>query len=106
MARMRFEIVLAPEAARQLRAPRSHVRAELRDAIERHLRHEPEKISRSRIKRLHGLARPQYRLRVGEVRMFYDVEEDRVEVLAIIDKAQAAAWLEEEGEGTEKGGGG
>jgi len=100
---MRFNIVLAPEAARQLRALSSHVRAEVLDAIERHLRHEPEKLSRSRIKRLRGLARPQYRLRVGEVRVFYDVEEERVEVLAIIDKAQAAAWLEEEGEGTEEG---
>lgn len=38
--------------------------------------------------------------------MFYDVEEERVEVLAVIDKAQAAAWLEEEGEGTEEGRGG
>lgn len=104
LARMRFDIVLAPEAVRQLRALRSHVRAEVRDAIERHLRHEPEKLSRSRIRRLRGLARPQYRLRVGKVRVFYDVEEDRVEVLAIIDKAQAAAWLEEEGEGTDEGG--
>ena len=102
---MRFDIVLAPEAARQLRALRSHIRGEVRDAIELHLRHEPEKLSRSRIQRLKGLARPQYRLRVGEVRVFYDVEEDRVEILAIIDKAQAAAWLQEEGEGAEEGSG-
>jgi mRNA-degrading endonuclease RelE of RelBE toxin-antitoxin system len=102
---MRFDIVLAPEAARQLRSLRSHIRAEIRDAIERHLRHEPEKLNRSRIKRLRGLARPQYRLRVGEVRVFHDVREDRVEVLAIIDKAQAAEWLEEEGQGSEEGAG-
>ena len=101
---MRHDIVLALSAVRQLRALRAHVRAEVRDAIERHLRHQPEQVSRSRIKRLRGLTRPQYRLRVGEVRVFYDIEEDRVEVLAIIDKAQAAAWLEEEGEGAEKGG--
>jgi hypothetical protein len=36
------------------------------------------------------------------VRVFYDVREDRVEVLAIIDKAQAAEWLEEEGQGSEE----
>lgn len=102
---MRFDIVLAPGAARQLRALRSHIRAEVRDAIERHLRREPEKLSRSRIKRLRGLARPQYRLRVGEVRVFYDVEEDRVEILAIVGKAQATAWLEEEGNGAEESGG-
>ncbi len=106
MARIRHDIVLAPAAVRQLRALRAHVRGQVRDAIERHLRHEPGKISRSRIKRLRGLSRPQYRLRVGEVRVFYDIEEDRVEVLAIIDKAQAAAWIEEAGEGTEESGGG
>ena len=93
---MRHDIVLAPEAARQLRALRAHLRAEVVDAIELHLRHEPEKVSRSRIKRLRGLARPQYRLRVGEVRVFYDVQESRVEVLAVIDKAEAAKWLEAE----------
>ena len=38
--------------------------------------------------------------------MSYDIEEDRVEVLAIIDKAQALAWIEEAGEGTEESGGG
>jgi hypothetical protein len=35
------------------------------------------------------------------VRVFYDVEEDRVEILAVIDKAEASAWLEAEGEGDE-----
>ena len=79
---MRYDIVLAPEAARQLRSLRAHVRGEVTDGIERHLRHEPDKLSRSRIKRLRGLAGPQYRLRVGEVRVFYDIEEDRVEILA------------------------
>ncbi len=101
---MRHDIVLAPTAVGQLRAMPAHIRAQVRDAIEQHLRHEPEKVSRSRIKRLRGLSRPQYRLRVGEVRVFYDIEEERVEVLAIIDKARAAAWLGEEGEETEKGG--
>jgi hypothetical protein len=47
--------------------------------------------------RLRGLDRPQYRLRVDEVRVFYDVEEGTVEVLAIVSKAQAEAWLEAQG---------
>ena len=103
MARMRYNIVLAPEAVRQLRSLRAHLRGEVVDAIDRHLRHEPEKLSRSRIKRLRGLSRPQYRLRVGEVRVFYDVEEDRVEILAVIDKAEASAWLETEGREGDEG---
>ena len=72
------------------------VRARVRDAIELHLRHEPRRLSKSRIKRLRGLDRPQYRLRVDEVRVFYDVTEETVEVLAIVPKAEAATWLAEE----------
>jgi mRNA-degrading endonuclease RelE of RelBE toxin-antitoxin system len=94
---MRYEIILAPEAANDLKLLDAHLRAEIRDAIERHLRHEPTKISKSRIKRLRGVSRPQYRLRVGEIRVFYDVSKHSVEVLAIITKSQAEAWLNEAG---------
>ena len=93
---MRFEILLAPEAAEDLQSLKAHLRGEVRDAIERHLRHEPGKESRSRIKRLRGLTIPQYRLRVGEVRVFYDISETRVEVLAIVTKQGADEWLEKE----------
>ena len=98
MARMRYEIILAPEAANDLKRLTAHLRAEVRDALERHLRHEPAKTSRSRIKRLRGLSKAQYRLRVGEIRVYYDVANCSVEVLAIITKSQAGAWLREAGE--------
>ena len=65
--------------------------------LERHLRYEPTRVSKSRIKRLHGMSQPQYRLRVGEVRVFYDVTPEVVQVLAIVTKAEAAAWLAEHG---------
>ncbi len=93
IARLRFSIVLAPEAAEDLRSLKATLRAAVRQALEKHLRHEPEKLSKSRIKRLRGLARPQYRLRVGEIRIFYDVRGDTVEVLAIITKSEAESWL-------------
>jgi mRNA interferase RelE/StbE len=57
------------------------------------LRHEPTKTSRSRIKRLRGLDRLQYRLRVGEIRVFYDVTGSIVEILAIVAKSEADSWL-------------
>ena len=94
---MRYEIVLAPSAAEQLRALGAAVRSRVRDAVELHLRHEPTKLSKSRIKRLRGLDRPQYRLRVDEIRVFYDVQEGSVEILAIVTKEQANRWLDEEG---------
>ncbi len=94
---MAFEIVLAPEAIEDLRALRANVRATVRAALETHLRHEPARTSRSRIKRLRGLRRPQYRLRVGEVRVFYDISGTAVEILAIVTKSEAVAWLEQFG---------
>ena len=90
---MPFDIVLAPEAVEDLRRLTANTRATIRRSLETHLRHEPEKTSRSRIKRLRGLRRPQYRLRVGEVRVFYDVSGTAVEVLAIVTKSEAESWL-------------
>jgi mRNA interferase RelE/StbE len=90
---MPFAIVLAPEAVEDLGRLTANVRATLRAALERHLRHEPEKTSRSRVKRLRGVRRPQYRLRVNEVRVFYDVSGATVEVLAIVAKSEAESWL-------------
>jgi mRNA-degrading endonuclease RelE of RelBE toxin-antitoxin system len=64
----------------------------MRSALETHLRRQ-EKTSRSRIKRLRGLRRPQYRLRVGDIRVFYDVSGTTVQVLAIVAKSEAEEWL-------------
>jgi len=101
---MRYEVVLAPAAAATFRAPSAYHRAEVRDALERHLRHAPTRVSKSRIKRLRGLSQPQYRLRVGEVRVFYDVTDEAVEVLAIVTKAEAASWLADHGTPSPRGG--
>jgi len=90
---MPFEIVLAPEALEDLKTLRANVRADIRTALETHLRHEPKKLSRSRIKRLRGLRQPQYRLRVGEIRIFYDVTGTIVQILAIVAKSEADSWL-------------
>jgi mRNA-degrading endonuclease RelE of RelBE toxin-antitoxin system len=101
---MRFEIVLAPDAIKALQRLPARVRSEVRDALERHLRFEPTKTSKSRIKRLRGLSQPQYRLRVNEIRVFYDVTETSVEILAIIEKQEAQTWLDQESEPSARGG--
>lgn len=89
---------MAPEAVEDFRRLSATVRAKVKDLLEVHLRHEPAKASKSRIKRLRGLSHPQYRLRIDKIRVFYDVGENRVEVLAIIPKSEAAGWLERAGE--------
>ena len=91
---MRFEIVLAPSAVEEWASLRANARAAVRDAMETHLRHEPRKVSRSRIKRLKGMRQPQYRLRVEDIRVFYDVSGTQVAVLAIVSKSEAEAWLD------------
>src|SRR5579863_5159735 len=90
---MSFAILLAPEAVQDLRRLAATLRSTVRAAIETHLRYEPEKTSRNRIKRLRGVSRPQYRLRIGEIRVFYDISEGVVEILAIVAKSEAETWL-------------
>jgi len=62
------------------------------------LRHAPTKVSKSRIKKLRGLRRPQYRLRIDDIRVFYDVAEGTVQILAVIPKSKAAQWVEQAGD--------
>lgn len=90
---MRYEIVLAPPAVQAFKSLPAPLRAKVRDELEVHLRYEPTKVSRSRIKRLRGMSRPQYRLRIDDTRVFYDITDTAVEVLAIVSKAQAEVWL-------------
>jgi mRNA-degrading endonuclease RelE of RelBE toxin-antitoxin system len=94
---MRYELILAPGPARAYECLQAPQRGEVRDALERHLRYEPTRVSKSRIKRLHGLSQPQHRLRVGEVRVFHDVTPEIVQVVAIVTKAEAAGRLAEYG---------
>jgi mRNA interferase RelE/StbE len=99
---MPHEIILASEAVEDFNNLKANIRAAVRDALEQHLRHEPMKVSKGRIKRLRGLSRPQYRLRVGDdIRVFYDVTEHTVEILAIVSKPDADQWLEQHGESDE-----
>jgi hypothetical protein len=52
--------------------------------------------------RLRGLSHPEYRLRIDDdIRVYYDVVEDEVQVLAIIPKSEADDWLAEHGEADE-----
>jgi mRNA-degrading endonuclease RelE of RelBE toxin-antitoxin system len=100
---MAYEIILSPEAVDDLRRLSAFERATVRDAMEVHLRHEPTRVSKSRINRLRDLNHPQYRLRVEDLRVFYDVQEREVQVLAIVAKSDADEWLKQAG-GSDEGG--
>ena len=98
---MSYEIILSPEAAEDLQQLRANIRAIVRAALQQYLRHQPEHVSKSRIKRLRGMTQPQYRLRVDEIRVYYNVRQSTVEILAIVDKQVSDAWLTQFGESDE-----
>ena len=64
---MKFEIDFADGANEDLERFRAYDRLAILDLIEKHLRHQPTRESKSRIKALRGLSKPQYRLRVGDI---------------------------------------
>ena len=94
---MRYTILLSPEAVQDLAALKAHIRAEVRDAMEVHLRNQPSAVSKARIKKLEGEGSPEFRLRVGDTRVFYDLVGAEVWVIAIVPKAQAEDWLRKVG---------
>jgi mRNA interferase RelE/StbE len=91
-----FRIVVRPLAAEQIRRLRRIDAVAILNAIERHLRYEPDRVSRSRIKRLRGFNAATYRLRVGDFRIFYDVAEVEVVVIAVLHKRDTATFYQEE----------
>ncbi|MBO0797426.1 MAG: type II toxin-antitoxin system RelE/ParE family toxin [Blastocatellia bacterium] len=95
---MAYRIVLTDNATEDYKALDARRRAKVRDALSIHLIHEPAKESKSRIKRLKDLSHPQYRLRIDDLRIFYDIAGNDVVVLAIMSKEKTDEWLKEHGE--------
>lgn len=91
---MRFEIEFTDNALQDYRRLDAHWRALVKDAVEVHWRYEPSKESKSRIKRLRELKWPEYRLRIDEFRVFYQIENSSVQILAIVAKENAEEWLQ------------
>jgi hypothetical protein len=56
------------------------------------------------MKRVGRLTSPQYRLRVGELRVFRDASEKRVDVFSAVQKSQVVSWLESRGKANRAGG--
>ena len=91
-----FKIVFKPVAIEQLKKMKRYYGAIVVDAIESHLSEEPEK-SQGSIKRLRARQDATFRLRVRDYRVFYDVVEDRVEILQILHKSETPSFYREEG---------
>lgn len=94
-----FRIHLRPSAVTDLDGLQKAKAVEVADAMERYLSNEPTKVGKSRIKRLRGVSNPDFRLRVGDHRVFYVVDEDApvVEVLRVRSKEETEAYYKEIG---------
>ena len=95
---MRYEIIVTSEAIEDLKRLHAHERSAVKDTIAQTLRFLPTKTSRSKSNGCHGLSKPQYRLREGDIRVFYDVFEDEVVILAVVHKDESDDWLAQFGE--------
>lgn len=89
-----FEIVFRPLAIKQLKKMKRYYAGIIVDAIEKHLREEPEKTHGS-IKRLRGRQEATFRLRVQHYRVFYDVAEDKVEIIQVLHKSETPSFYRE-----------
>jgi mRNA interferase RelE/StbE len=92
-----YRIVFTNHAVDDFNSLSARWRAIVRDSIRLFLTHEPDRQSKSRIKRLKDLRHPQFRLRVGEIRIFYDLTDKDVVIMAIMTKEKAIEWLKEQG---------
>jgi mRNA-degrading endonuclease RelE of RelBE toxin-antitoxin system len=74
-----YEIRYAAEAVADLRAMRAFDQRNVLDGIELHLRYQPQFVSRSRIKAMTQPFWSQYRLRIDDFPIYYDLaESDKV----------------------------
>jgi mRNA-degrading endonuclease RelE of RelBE toxin-antitoxin system len=90
-----FEIELKSEALLSLRKMKSYHAKQILDAMESHLRVEPERTSKTTIKKLRGKQRTTFRLRAGDFRVFYDVVGTVVNVVAILHKDETPRFYEQ-----------
>ena len=83
-----YEIRYANEAVDDLRGMRKFDQRKVLEGIEIHLAYQPKFVSKSRIKAMSQPSWSEYRLRVDEFRVYYDVNDnDRiVNVLRVLMK--------------------
>ncbi|HEV3138138.1 MAG TPA: type II toxin-antitoxin system RelE/ParE family toxin [Pirellulales bacterium] len=92
---MPFQIQYAEAAANDIRALRAFDQRKVLDGIEEHLTHQPQQTSRSRIKAMGQPFWSQYRLRIDDFRIYYDIDEENhvVNVLRVLEKGAEATPL-------------
>ena len=93
---MAYEVRFSDRAMSKLKSLRAFERAAVMDRIRTTLTSTPTVTGKSRIKLLRQPAPTQYRLRVDDFRVFYNVEGEVVDVIEVLSKAESLEYLGEE----------
>lgn len=83
-----YEIRYAEEAVADIRSLRTFDQRKVLDGIELHLSHQPRLVSKGRIKAMIQPFWSQFRLRIDDFRVYYDVDDalHAVQVLRVLLK--------------------
>ena len=90
-----YQVEYSPAAVRHLRSLRAADRAWVIDAVDSRLVHEPEAASRNR-KKLRENPIADWALRVGHLRIYYEVKDESVLIIAIGVKNRETVYVEGE----------
>jgi len=93
---MAYEIRYSKESLEQLKKLRAHDRTEIFDRIKQFLTTDPTTTSKARIKRLRQPAPTEYRLRVRDFRVYYDVDQQAVYIVQVLSKEDSISYLLED----------
>ncbi len=93
---MAFDIRYSRTSHGQLKGFRAFDRAAIIQQIESVLGTSPTLTSKARVKRLRQPAPTEYRLKVGDFRVFYNVVDDVVQVVQILSKPDAISFCQEQ----------
>jgi len=90
MARESYHVQYSQEAVTDIKALRAFDQRKILDTIERHLFQNPTQLSRTRIKLMIQPFWSEFRLRVNDFRVYYDVDVTRriVNILRVLKKDQ------------------
>jgi mRNA-degrading endonuclease RelE of RelBE toxin-antitoxin system len=91
---MPFEVKYSDEAVEDLKKLRTFDHTAILDQIEQVLMVNPTLESKARVKLLRQPAPAQFRLRVGDFRVFYDVKGEVVQIIRILSKEESIRYLE------------
>ena len=89
-----YDVRLSETARRQLGALSNKLQNRIKTGLRQLIDDPYKKRPKADIKKLKGPKRTYYRLRVGDYRAFYVVEEDIVKVAKLLPRDKAYDWLD------------